>query len=114
MESKACRLWDPATKRVLKGRDVKFLHKFQENEQESEHAALDDFIDVEIMENSCKDKLQNEIDKVKRENNDDNACNKDEDEGARVLPATKPGRGRPKIIRTGKVGRPTKRKHKVP
>lgn len=42
---------------------------------------------------------------------------RDYDEGENSnagAPATKPVRGRPKIIRTGKPGRPAKRKHEVP
>lgn len=39
--------------------------------------------------------------------------NEDVDSNAET-PAMKPGRGRPKIIRTGKPGRPAKRKHQIP
>lgn len=66
LESKAYCLWDPVAKRVLKSRDVKFLQEFQENE----HKTLSDFIDIEIMTNSCnkENQLRNADEEIEQEN----------------------------------------------
>lgn len=53
------------------------------------------------------ERFQDEDEEDKNEHREDENCNA----GA---PAMKPGRGRPKTIRTGKPGRPAKRKHEVP
>lgn len=110
LESKAYRLWDPVARKVLKSRDVKFLKVFQENESE----ASNDFIDIELITNSCnRENLpQNENEELHDEN-ERHDCSEDEDNDAKA-PAMKPGRGRPKIIRTGKPGRPAKKKQEVP
>lgn len=131
LESKAYRLWDPVAKKVLKSRDVKFLQEFQENE----YKTSDDFIDIEIMMDSCnKENLpHNTNEEIERENiekeneefhdknegdtserreiEDDH--NENENGDAKNVPIMKPGRGRPKIIRTKKPGRPVKRKHEA-
>ena len=131
LESKAFRLWDPIANKILKSRDVKFLHKFQENE----HETLDDFIDIEIMINSCnKESTSDELREERNENDLEEetneefhsaneeitnmrresviAHNENKDKDARVLPAMKLRKGRPKVIRTGKPGRPAKRSGK--
>lgn len=69
LESKAYRLWDPVAKKVLKSRDVKFLQDFQENDLETS----EDFIDIEVMANSCnKENIPQDADKrIEYENLDE-------------------------------------------
>lgn len=118
LESKAYRLWDPIAKKILKSRDVKFLDQFQENENKTPNT----FIDVEIVNNLCdKENLPNANNEESveefcsaEEGTEDDIPERNEDENLEILPATKFGKGRPRIIRTGKPGRPAKRKHQIP
>lgn len=116
-------------KKVLKSRDVKFLQKFQENEDETSS----DFVDIEVITDSCnKENLpQDVVERTEQKNleerneephdeNEEDAYERrernhheDEDSDTRA-PAMRLGRGRPRIIRTGKPRRPAKRKQEVP
>lgn len=105
------------------------MQEFQGNEDKTSG----DFIDVGIITDFCnKENLphnaneeiecenfeekneefrgENEADISERRKNENEHENRD----AKIAPAMKPGRGRPKIIKTGKPGRPAKRKHEVP
>lgn len=121
LESKAYRLWDPIAKRILKSRDVKFLDLFQKNKDK----APSTFIDVEITTNICnKENLSDAEESIEDlcsaeedliiEGTEENTPERNGDENLEVLPEKRFGRGRPRIIRTGKPGRPEKRKHQVP
>lgn len=107
LESKAYRLWDPKAKRVLKSRDVKFLDKFQINEDET----LDTFINVEVITNLfTKENLPIEEEEETTEDFssaeediinecfEDDTDESDENKNSGILPVTRSGRGRPKII----------------
>lgn len=99
-ESKAYRLWSIEEQKVIVSRDVKFLNKFKNVDEYEEILALSN-----PSEEKC-DKSENLIDlefeEFQREPNEDQQIE------------MRRGPGRPRIMRTGRRGRPKKLFHMVP
>lgn len=123
-EAKAFRLFDPKTKKVIVSRDVKFFDMFNENESyedfmennidqriisiqqntTGEHENLHEMTKNESEnEEKCNENLEEESDNdVQIPNDEENQKGDDRKENSHR------GRGRPRIIQTGKRGRPRK------
>lgn len=98
-ESKAYRLWRQGTKTIIKARDVKFFERIDEEITDGVFMNLDNESDDEEGING------NETEE--NEEDDDGRSQHDEEQEI-TENVTKRGRGRPKILRTGNVGRPRK------
>ena len=127
-EAKAYRLWDPNSRKLLTGRDVKFLE--DRNALGQEKIADEQlYIEIEVQDETKSEPLNEQSDlqeSSKEEHNEDisveeeeifdNSVREDflsaeEDDVEYDVPTpnqSKRGRGRPKIIRTGQRGRPKK------
>jgi len=114
-ESKAYRLWKKGTKTVFKSRDVRIN---EENFIEEKDA-----VDIPILGNKNTDRENSESEGETKEDrvleeaitNNEDVKTDSEDETTNLLPEplVTRGRGRPKIIRTGKPGRPRKQFHEA-
>lgn len=103
-ESKAYRLWKPGTKTVIKARDVKFFERI-------EHVQASTSRTIFTVPDSFVEKLNEETEQQNEDANDEmrddesvgdsQASERDEYELRRAA-------GRPKLMRTGKPGRPRK------
>lgn len=104
-ESKAYRLWRQGSRTIIKARDVKF---FEKTDGENTN---DIFTNFDVASNDKEKKSENE-DEDEDINEDNNQEDNDDlrDNGNQTITNvnTKRGRGRPKILRTGNVGRPRK------
>lgn len=100
-ESKAYRLWQRGTKKIIKARDVKFFERIDEETN-------DVFLNINE-ENNSEEKLNNENENLicNDEDNEDEDADEDKEE-PNIKETPKRGPGRPKIERIGKVGRPRK------
>jgi len=98
-ESKAYRLWRRNTNTVIKAREVKFF------EIVSEKLSSDIFIDLENSKEEIS-KQENDDEEIDDNNSDLNERNDELQEEQENI--VKRGPGRPKIQRTGNVGRPKK------
>lgn len=95
-ESKAYRLWRQGTKTIIKARDVKFFERMDEEITNGVFTNFDEESDEEELSN-------------KEENEEDDYDRNQHDEEQKIIEnIAKHGRGRPKILRTGNVGRPRK------
>ncbi|XP_076387313.1 C-Maf-inducing protein isoform X4 [Megachile rotundata] len=93
-ESKAYRLWEQGTKMVIIERDVRFIE--EQNIVANEGQQQPEFCPMEIIKESREDSAQQEEEEL--------SMNQDQiDQGASIK-----RRGRPRIERTGKSGRPRK------
>jgi len=118
-ESKAYRLWKPGTKTVIKARDVKFFERIESSPLESSSRktfTTPDKLEITIEERSRQHENNNEdednpethnerdcvTEEIEESLSEDLQVNEQEDNEPRR------GVGRPKIIRTGKPGRPRK------
>jgi len=112
-ESKAYRLWKPGTKTVIKARDVKFFEKIEPSPLEfSSRKTFTTPDELEIAIEKCPKQHENNrethnerdcvIEETEEDLSEDLRVNEQEDNEPRR------GVGRPKIIRTGKPGRPRK------
>ncbi|UYV80249.1 hypothetical protein LAZ67_18002148 [Cordylochernes scorpioides] len=101
-ESKAYRLWKPGTGMMIKSRDVRFL--------ESENSTLrNDVVQIEAIPQKKEDVLLEEEslqDDEKTLPGTDSEFLSEPSETMEVI--SQRGRGRPRILRTGKPGRPRK------
>ncbi|UYV69266.1 hypothetical protein LAZ67_6003031 [Cordylochernes scorpioides] len=101
-ESKAYRLWKPGTNMMIKSRDVRFL--------ESENSTLrNDVVQIEAIPQKKEDiSLEEESlqDDEKTSPGTDSEFLSETSERTEVI--SQRGRGRPRILRTGKPGRPRK------
>lgn len=103
-ESKAYRLWKPGTKTVIKARDVKFFERIEPVQASNSKTILtipDSLIETlneetELRDDDAKDEMRDD-----ESVGDSQASEHDDNESRR-------GPGRPKILRTGKPGRPRK------
>lgn len=103
-ESKAYRLWKPGTKTVIKARDVKFFERIEPVRASTSKTILtvpDSFVEnlneeTEQQNDDAKDEMRDD-----ESVGDSQASERDDNESRR-------GAGRPKIMRTGKPGRPRK------
>jgi transposase InsO family protein len=95
--SKAYRLWKPGTKIVIKARDVKFIEVIKSSPQTTEG--------IFDLHDPASDPLEEIQDETEQNFTDD-----EEDEETEEAQANEShrGPGRPKILRTGKRGRPKK------
>lgn len=117
-ESKAYRLWKPGTKTVIKARDVKFFERIEPSLEfllSKIFTVPDTF---EITNEECLKQHGNDVeDEDNSELHDERDCHSNEPEedspedlqiNEREDNEPRRGVGRPKIIRTGKPGRPRK------
>lgn len=117
-ESKAYRLWKRGTKTVFKSRDVRINERNTNKERE--------VIDLPVLsiEDTSNEDLENEnpndnnvLEEMPLANNETTETDSDDDVVTNLLPEPLTvkayGRGRPKIIRTGKPGRPKKQYHEA-
>lgn len=104
-ESKAYRLWKPGTKTVIKARDVKFLERIEPVQASTSKTILtapDSFVENLSEETEQRDEdITDEMRDDKSVGGDSQASERDYNESRRAA-------GRPKIMRTGKPGRPRK------
>ncbi|KAL0117644.1 hypothetical protein PUN28_008796 [Cardiocondyla obscurior] len=111
-ESKAYRLWKPGTKTVIKARDVKFFERIESSPPESSTGKVfttpNIFIemsDEEVHNEDVENKVREDSEESNEENLEDESdfqtAESEENEPRR-------GPGRPKIIKTGRPGRPRK------
>jgi len=117
-ESKAYRLWKPGTRTVIKARDVKFFERIEPSLESSSRKILTtpDKLEIAIEEHSeqLEDDIEDEDDPEPHDERDRLIEETEEDlsENPQVSEqeVNKPRRGvgRPKVIRTGKPGRPRK------
>lgn len=102
-ESKAYRLLDMATGKIVKSRDVHFF----ENDKELSPNVYD-FLDTDLDSLSQNVTESNEEHPMKAEKEELELSQQPTTSCSSVAPQTKNLPGRPKIVRTGKVGRPAK------
>lgn len=115
-ESKAYRLWKPGTRKVIKQRDVRFNEKLSEentkkndyletplNLLEMNSKPADEEIINEIIEKDTN--VEDIIEKNEEQNEDQTSSQEEETINDTTI---KRAPGRPKILRTGKRGRPRK------
>jgi hypothetical protein len=95
--SKAYRLWKPGTKTVIKARDVKFIEVIESSPETTEG-----IFDLPDPASNSLEEIQDETEQ--------NLTDDEENEESEEAQANDPhrGLGRPKILRTGKRGRPKK------
>lgn len=97
-ESKAYRLWQRGTRKIIKARDVKFFERIEEENRN------DVFVDFNEGNNSEEINEDAKIPSDEDEDEDIDEAN----EKMSICETPKRGPGRPKIIRTGKAGRSKK------
>jgi transposase InsO family protein len=95
--SKAYRLWKPGTKIVIKARDVKFIEVIKSSPQTTEG-----IFDLHDPASDLLEEIQDETEQNFTDDEED-----EETEEAQANDSHR-GPGRPKILRTGKRGRPKK------
>lgn len=104
-ESKAYRLWKPGTKTVIKARDVKFFERIEPVQTSTFKTILtapDSFVENLSEETEQRDEdATDEMRDDKSVGGDSQASERNDNESHRAA-------GRPKIMRTGKPGRPRK------
>jgi hypothetical protein len=110
-ESKAYRLWKPGTKTVIKARDVRFF----ENQESTNTTTKDPIITLDNKEASTRSYIPlEEPESQHEERQDDEESDEDTDEEESTIASeergdeVRHGRGRPKLMKTGKPGRPKK------
>jgi len=123
-EAKAYRLWKPGTKTVIKSRDVKFCEELYSRNNDWDHQIkspknlnLDnslfesplimDIQDTEIHEESTDGSDQQQEDARPEGEGENTSDNNEENEEQNL----RRSRGRPKLMKTGKPGRPKKIYH---
>lgn len=127
--SKGYRIWLPDKRKVIISRDVKFLENLDQRSKDwddfapkntfelsnddtksgditSEHSTIDILLDEYPQENESLDALDIEIQEL--QNNEELVEERHEEENEPTEAISKKGSGRPKLLRTGKVGRPRK------
>lgn len=125
--SKANRLWDPESQKVIKNRDISFLDEFPNEVGEAVDEEDRDIISVGVLSPICARKRpetnqEDTGDEVESDSDDsaDNFYSADSTDGAEqpessdsdVLGFT-PGPGRPITLRDGLPGRPRKIPHRI-
>lgn len=121
-ESKAYRLWNPGTKTIVKRRDVRFVEdlkeKMNDTEEDEDFTAL---LNPDWHESKKSQKAEPEesiiTGKINDNTNSEQDLDDDTEETEQVqmdTPKTsKRGPGRPKLLKTGKRGRPRKIHHEI-
>lgn len=134
VQSKAYRVHDPTTRKIIVTRDVKFMNEtafrneYKEILDEEESIDSDEIlVDLNINDREKKEEDRRTVLRAKRsshriQRSAESVCDQDEDKNRgllrrkrtatvsweKLVEPSKRGRGRPRLVRTGLVGRPRK------
>lgn len=115
-QSKAYRIHDPTTRKIIVSRDVKFMnetafrHEYKEilDEEKDNYEDRDTDEEQIRVELNASNETKEDNRKVLRSRRDGNKSNWEN-----LIEPSKRGKGRPRLIRTGQAGRPRKEYHTI-